>query len=322
MKYIAPSEKVVNQLPSEEVVKNYGRSTKLLLASKDIPELHFDVTDMKEKGDSSEKMEVMEITDVNTGGMTPQNSESREHSRNSLESPAGEAQERVSEQRSVKQVLNSKLHSNASEYREHSQKLRDSGKPTDVKTPGKLVKQTFIRDMHLQHSECREHSQNSRIKQVAGVEVTVSAEDAKCPASNSDFPKDSQNSLSKGETNVDPREAKATFGDRDGQWLVTVSEFREFSPNSWVVMEGLGDKQNKQHTMPVCIGESSEYLWDSLHVGNNVSVPSFSWLKSMSQIVGLTATWQDKVEGNPTAVGTASNAKVNINPGHTEFNFF
>ena len=76
VKYIAPSEKVVNQLPSEEVVKNYGRSTKLLLASKDIPELHFDVTDMKEKGDSSEKMEVMEITDVNTGGMIPQNSES------------------------------------------------------------------------------------------------------------------------------------------------------------------------------------------------------------------------------------------------------
>ena len=93
VKYIAPSEKVVNQLPSEEVVKNYGRSTKLLLASKDIPELHFDVTDMKEKGDSSEKMEVMEITDVNTGGMTPQNSESREHSRNLLEGAAGEAQE-------------------------------------------------------------------------------------------------------------------------------------------------------------------------------------------------------------------------------------
>ena len=76
VKYIAPSEKVVNQLPSEEVVKNYGRRTKLLLASKDIPEVHLDYTDTKEKGDSSEKMEVMEIMDVNTGGMTPQNSES------------------------------------------------------------------------------------------------------------------------------------------------------------------------------------------------------------------------------------------------------
>ena len=32
-------------------------------------------------------------------------------------------------------------------------------------------------------------------------------------------------------------------------------------------------------------------------IGNNVSVSKFSWLKSMSQIVGLTAAWhQDKVE--------------------------
>ena len=66
-----------------------------------------------------------------------------------------------------------------------------------------------------------------------------------------------------------------------------------------------------------------QYSQDSLKgVGNNVSVPSFSWFKSMSQIVGLTATWQDKVEGNPTGAGTASNAKVNTNPVHTEFNFF
>ena len=176
--------------------------------------------------------------------------------------------------------------------------------------------------MDLQHSECREHSQNSRIKQAAVVEVTVSAEDAKCPAANSDFPKDSQNSLSKDEPKVDQGEAKVTFGDADGQCLLTISEFRELSPNSQVVTKGSGDKQKKQHTTPVCIGESSEYSRDSLHVGKNVSVPSFSWLKSMSQIVGLTATWQDKVEGNPTAVNTASNAKVNINPVHTEFNFF
>ena len=73
----------------------------------------------------------------------------------------------------------------------------------------------------------------------------------------------------------------------------------------------------------MCISERSEYSQDSLKgVGNNVSVPSFSWFKSMSQIVGLTATWQDKVEGNPTGAGTASNAKVNTNPVHTEFNFF
>ena len=155
------------------------------------------------------------------------------------------------------------------------------------------------------------------------VEVTVSAEDTKHTAASSDFSKHSQNSLSKGEPKVDPGEAKVTFGDRDSQCLVTVSEFRELSPNSWVETEGSEGTQKKQHTKPVCISEPSEYSQDSLKgVGNNVSVPSFSWFKSMSQIVGLTATWQDKVEGNPMGAGTASNAKINTNPVHTEFNFF
>ena len=39
IKYIEPSEKVIQQLPSEQVLKNYGRSSKLLLAAKDIPDL-------------------------------------------------------------------------------------------------------------------------------------------------------------------------------------------------------------------------------------------------------------------------------------------
>ena len=154
------------------------------------------------------------------------------------------------------------------------------------------------------------------------VEVTASDEDAKPTAASSDLSKHSQNSLSKGEPKVDPREAKVTFGDRDGQCLVTVSEFQELSPNSRVETEGSEGRQKKHHIRPVCSGEPSEYSRDSLGVGNNVSVPSFSWFKSMSQIVGLTATWQGKVEGKPTAAGTASNAKVNTNPVHTEFNFF
>ena len=49
VKYIDPGEKVEKQLPSEQVVKNYGRSSKLLLAVKDIPDLHFDIKDKKEK---------------------------------------------------------------------------------------------------------------------------------------------------------------------------------------------------------------------------------------------------------------------------------
>ena len=161
------------------------------------------------------------------------------------------------------------------------------------------------------------------MKQVGTVEVTVSAEDTKRSAASSDFPEDSQNSLPSGEGEMDSRETNMSFGGRDGQCLATVSNFRELSPNSRAETECSEGTQKKQHTKPVCISEPNEYSQDSLiGVGNNVSVPSFSWFKSMSQIVGLTATWQDKVEGNPMGANTASNAKININPVHTEFNFF
>ena len=148
MKYIDPGEKVEKQLLSEQVVKNYVRSSKLLLAVKDIPDLHFDIKDKKEKGDSSEQTEVMEIMDVTTGGMTPLNTDFRKHSRNSLENAAGEELQLVDEQRSQKQALDSELHSKANEYREHSQKSRDNGKPTAAETARKLVKQMLSRDTH------------------------------------------------------------------------------------------------------------------------------------------------------------------------------
>ena len=131
----------------------------------------------------------------------------------------------MGEQRSQKQALDSELHSKVSEYREHSQKLRDNGKPTAAETARKLVKQTLNMKTHPQHSECREHSQNSWIKQPGLEEVTANNEDAEPTAASSDFSKHSQNSLLNGEPKVDPGEAKVTFGDRDGQCLVTVSEF-------------------------------------------------------------------------------------------------
>ena len=224
VKYIEPSEKVEKQLPTEEMVKNYGTISKILLVEKDIPDLHFDV---KDKGDSPEKTDVMELMNVNTEDCVtvPRNSDFREHSRNSLERVAGGAQVRLRNQRSLEQALDSELHSNTSEYREHSQKPRDSGKPTNVERPGKLVKDTLIRERHLQHSECREHSQNSQIQQAVGVAVTVSTEDTKCSTASSDFPEDSQNSLPRGEHETDNGEANVSFGDRDGPCSVVISEF-------------------------------------------------------------------------------------------------
>ena len=322
-KYIEPSEKVVQQLPSEQVLRNYGRSSKLLLAEKDIPDLHFDASETKEKSKQLGAANVMEIMNVETKE-NAQNSDSQEHSKNSQESAAGEAQERVSEQKSVKKTMDPELHSKTSEYREHSQKSRSSGKTIDEEKPRNMVHQTLDRPVHQGNSENREHSQNSWIKQVGAVGVTVSASDTKRSAASSDFPEDSQNSLPSGERELDNGGANVSSGDHDGQCSVLVSEFRELSTNLRAESECSEDTQQKQNAKLACISEPSEYLWDSLGgVGNNVSVPRFSWFKSMSQIVGLTATWQqDKVEGNPTGASTASNAKTNTHPVHTEFNFF
>ena len=93
--------------------------------------------------------------DVNTEDCvtTLRNIDFQEHSRNLLENAAGEELQLISEQKSIKQTLDSELPSNTSEYREHSQESRNSSKPTDVETARKFVKRTLSRDMHLQHSE-------------------------------------------------------------------------------------------------------------------------------------------------------------------------
>ena len=225
-------------------------------------------------------------------------------------------------------TIDPKLLKGTSKYRELSQKSRSSEKDTGEETSRKLLHRTLSKGTHLEHSESQEHSRNLQKKQagadIGNVKVTVSAEDNKCSAVSSDFLEDSQNSLSSGEHEVDKGETNVSLSDRDGQCLATASEFRELSQNSRLETECSEGTQQKQNTKLVCISEPSEYLRDSLEVvGRNVSVPKFSWFKSMSQIVGLTATWQqDKVEGNPVGANTACNAKTNPNPVYTEFNFF
>ena len=150
VKYITPSEKVVKQLPSEHVLGNYGRSSKLLLAEKDIPDLHFDVAETKEKGKPSEREDLMVIMNVDTKESTLI-SDSREHSRNSLESVAGGASDQINQHRNVGKTIVPKLLKGSSEYRELSQKSQSSEHLEEM--PRKLMKQTFSRDTHLQHSE-------------------------------------------------------------------------------------------------------------------------------------------------------------------------
>ena len=127
-----------------------------------------------------------------------------------------------------------------------------------------------------------------------------------------------------GEPKVDTGDVNVSFSVRDGQCLTAASKFREVSSNSWVESECSQGTHHKQSAKSACTSDPSEFSRDSLGgVGSNVSVPKFSWFKSMSQIVGLTAAWQqNKVEGNPVGANTAGNAKTNSNSVHTEFNFF
>ena len=272
----------------------------------------------------------MEIIDVDTNGsvMISQNSDIREHSKNLLENAAGEAQVQAGEQRSAKETMDLELHNRTSEYRKHSQKSRSSEKVTYEETSRKIVHRTLSNGVHPGYSKNREHSQNS-LKKQAGVDigyvnVTISIQDDQCSAGVSEFQEHSQNSLSNDEPKVDTGEVNVSVNASDGQCLAAASEFREVSSNSWVENECSQGIHQEQSTKSVCISEPSEFSWDSLGgVGNNVSVPKFSWFKSMSQIVGLTAAWQQsKVEGNPMGANTGSNAKTNSNPVHTEFNFF
>ena len=162
------------------------------------------------------------------------------------------------------------------------------------------------------------------MEEIGHVNVTVSVRDNQCSVGDSDFSKHSQNLLPKGEPKVDIGEANMSSSAHGGQCWPAASKFREVSLNSWVESECSQGTHHEQCAKSVCISEPSEFLRDSLGgIGSSVSVPKFSWFKSISQIVGLTAAWQQsKVEGNPRGANTASNAKTNSNPVHTEFNFF
>ena len=70
VEYVEPSEKIVHQLPSKEMLQKYGRSSKVLLAEKDIPDLHFIVNGESELPEHSQNSlnparEVIEVMEMN-----------------------------------------------------------------------------------------------------------------------------------------------------------------------------------------------------------------------------------------------------------------
>ena len=95
---------------------------------------------------------MMEIMNLDTKE-NAQNSDSREHSRNSLESVAGGASDRMNQHRSGEKMIGPKLLKGTGEYRELSQKLRSSEKDIGEETSRKLVHRTLSKCKHLEHSE-------------------------------------------------------------------------------------------------------------------------------------------------------------------------
>ena len=178
----------------------------MLLAAKDIPDLQFHSNEPEEKGESAVRTEVMEIMDVDTKERVKihRNSNSQEHSRNSLESAASGASDQVNQQRSMEKMIDPEPHNRISEYRELSQKLRSSKKVAGEETSRKLVHQTLNKGTDPEHSKNREHSQNSWKKQAGVDRGNVNIEH-------------SQNSLLNGEPKVDKGEVNVLFSDCDSQ---------------------------------------------------------------------------------------------------------
>ena len=98
-------------------------------------------------------------------------------------------------------------HNRTSEYREHSQKSRNSKKATDEETSRKIVHRTLDRGAHPRDSKNQEHSRNSQERQagedIGYVNMTVSIRDNQHSAGVSDFLEHSQKLLSNDEPKVD-----------------------------------------------------------------------------------------------------------------------
>ena len=83
VKYVEPSEKIVYQLPGKEMLSKYRRSSKALLTTKDIPDIHFNINGNSKLPESSqislnpmaEVIEVMETKErpQNTCGLFSRN---------------------------------------------------------------------------------------------------------------------------------------------------------------------------------------------------------------------------------------------------------
>ena len=318
VKYVEPSEKVIQQLPSRELLQKYGRGSKIMLQyiQKDVPDLKFTTEKLgdlsKDQEDSENSREgghevVENVENVlcnrnhsNESLVTLQLSEFREHSQNSLNKAAGVALQWLSTDKIVHLMETERQCDIFHEFGKHSQNLLNNIAGVALK---RLIINKTVQPAGGDHSchifrESSEHSRNSQATQRVG--IRRKAEEP-------------------------PEEVWHE------QCLGGISESEEHSLKSRVyftVKEADDELQmvenNKITTLKETNGESSEPSQNSLEFkGKSVSVPKFSWINSMTQIVGLAAAWhQGKGEGDPMGTNNAGSPKTNKTSVHAEFNFF
>ena len=133
------SEKTVQQLQSKELLQKYGRSSKLLIPAKDIPNLQFKegklntISEFQEHSENSlddaeEVIEVIETSvfhqETNSEPLaTLHNSDFRKHSQNSLKSVAGVALEWLKQVEVMQPRRSVREHDFLHEFRKDSQNL-------------------------------------------------------------------------------------------------------------------------------------------------------------------------------------------------------
>ena len=306
VKYVEPSEKVVQQLPSKELLQKYGRSSKILLQQKDIPDLKFtgekveNTSEDREDSENSWETEVKTVEIIETelrkekssdkSAVTLQFSDLREYSQNSLNEVAGAALGQSSEDKKISQKEIKERCDILRDFGKHSQNSLNSAAGAALEQPA-TVESAEGNQSHDIFHESLEHSRNSLTAQGEGLRGT----ETKMP-----------------KLEVWRESEEHSLKSRVNSTVIEVDEVQQMVENTEVA------------TCRRTNGESREDSQNSLTAkGKNVSVPKFSWVNSMTQIVGLAAAWhQGKVEGSPVGTSGAGNPKTNKTSVHAEFNFF
>ena len=196
VKYVEPKEKVVQQIPSKELLQNYGRSSKMLIAAKDIPNLQFNVDKTEDTSEFQEHSknspegagEVMDceysrnlLSSAALRGTTPEemteimfdtnlqeiNSENCKHSKNSLSSAAGVTLHLAFTEKTAKRTFNTDLQEKPSEYSKCLRELQGSEVGAVVRPTADTTILTAKMELQVKVSKSSEESLNSWEPQIS-----------------------------------------------------------------------------------------------------------------------------------------------------------